>query len=140
MDGFRSTTYNGGDSLYKGKTSEFDYLRNRMGYRFVVRDVRMTTELSADDNFELETNIENVGFGATFPETNRPLLSSRAMVSRKSSVCGISMLTRLKRLQTTLHKIGRAVLHLPTESQISCQPNLIRLTICPREIIKCISR
>ena len=99
MDGFRSTTYNGGDSLYKGKTSEFDYLRNHMGYRFVVRDVRMTTELSADDNFELETNIENVGFGATFSKTNRPLLSSRAMVSRKSSVCGISMLTRLKRLQ-----------------------------------------
>lgn len=66
MDGFRSTTYNGGDSLYKGKTSEFDYLRNRMGYRFVVRDVRMTTELSADENFELETNIENVGFGNLF--------------------------------------------------------------------------
>lgn len=66
MDGFRSTTYNGGDSLYKGKTSEFDYLRNRMGYRFVVRDVRMTTELSADENFELETKIENVGFGNLF--------------------------------------------------------------------------
>ena len=66
MDGFRSTTYNGGDSLYKGKTSEFDYLRNRMGYRFVVRDVRMTTELSADENFELETKIENIGFGNLF--------------------------------------------------------------------------
>ncbi|SEK69433.1 DUF4832 domain-containing protein [Ruminococcus albus] len=66
MDGFRSTTYNGGDSLYKGKTSEFDYLRNRMGYRFVVRDVQMTTELSADENFALETTIENVGFGNLF--------------------------------------------------------------------------
>jgi hypothetical protein len=66
MDGFRSTTYNGGDSLYKGKTSEFEYLRNRMGYRFVVRGVRMTTELSADENFELETKIENVGFGNLF--------------------------------------------------------------------------
>lgn len=66
MNGFRSTTYNGGDSLYKGKTTEFDFLRNRMGYRFVVRGVRMTTELSADENFELETTIENVGFGNLF--------------------------------------------------------------------------
>lgn len=66
MDGFRSTTYNGGDSLYNGKTSEFEYLRNRMGYRFVVRGVRMTTELSTDENLELETKIENVGFGNLF--------------------------------------------------------------------------
>ncbi len=63
MDGFRSTTYNGGDPFYKGKTTEFEYLRNRMGYRFVVRNVRMTTGISPYENFELETAIENVGFG-----------------------------------------------------------------------------
>ncbi|WP_295154952.1 DUF4832 domain-containing protein [uncultured Ruminococcus sp.] len=63
MNGFRNTTYNGGDSLYKGKTTEFEYLTNRMGYRFVVRDVYMTTELSPDENFVLQTFVENVGFG-----------------------------------------------------------------------------
>ena len=63
MDGFRSTTYNGGDPFYKGNTTEFEYLRNRMGYRFVVRNVRMTTGISPYENFELETAIENVGFG-----------------------------------------------------------------------------
>lgn len=34
-----------------------------MGYRFVVRNVRMTTGISPYENFQIETAIENVGFG-----------------------------------------------------------------------------
>ena len=63
INSFKSTKYSGTDTDYNGKTTEFEYLRNHLGYRFVVRDVKMTTELSPAENFALDTTVENVGFG-----------------------------------------------------------------------------
>jgi len=53
--------YYAGDVRYHGCTG-YDYVQNHLGYRFVVRGVRMTTKTSTIENFALEADIENVGF------------------------------------------------------------------------------
>ena len=57
----KTESYAGNDPVYSGK-SGFDYVRNHLGYRFVVRDVRLTKETTAYEDFCMEADIENVGF------------------------------------------------------------------------------
>ncbi|MBE5924389.1 MAG: DUF4832 domain-containing protein [Lachnospiraceae bacterium] len=53
--------YSGKDPLYKGKTG-FEYIRNHLGYRFVVRGVKIANAASPLEDFSVEADIENVGF------------------------------------------------------------------------------
>ena len=62
-DPFRANTYSGSDSVYKNSgVTEFNYLSNRLGYRYVVRGVRLTKTTTNYENFAVEADIENVGF------------------------------------------------------------------------------
>lgn len=60
---WENTTYTGNDAVYKNKTSDFQFIRNRLGYRLVLRGSRLTKTVAQGDNLQLEFDIENVGFG-----------------------------------------------------------------------------
>ena len=61
INAMKEEVYSGKDPLYAGMTG-FEYIRNHLGYRYVVRDVRLTKETTAKENFGIEADIENVGF------------------------------------------------------------------------------
>jgi len=58
----KSETYSGKDKIYEGQ-SGFKYIENHLGYRFVVRGVRLTKTAKSNGLFGIEVDIENVGFG-----------------------------------------------------------------------------
>ena len=72
-DHFKETAYKTKSSSFNNKNrdpvylkdgiTEYDYLRNHLGYRFVVKDVKLTKETTVYENFSINTKIENVGFG-----------------------------------------------------------------------------
>ena len=71
----RDTTFAGKDSVYSGAgVSEFTYVQNHLGYRYVVRNVKLTRETSKYENFALETDIENVGFANLVKEKKAYLI------------------------------------------------------------------
>lgn len=71
----KKTVFKGQDPLYNNGTStEFDYVQNHLGYRFVVRNVKLTRETSKYENFALETEIENVGFANVIKEKKAYLI------------------------------------------------------------------
>ena len=60
---WKNLTYDsslGKDSIYYG-VSGFDYIKTHMGYRLVLRSFNITYKKG--DTFELNINIDNVGFG-----------------------------------------------------------------------------
>ena len=60
---WKNLTYDsslGKDSIYHG-VSGFDYIKAHMGYRLVLRSLNITYKKG--DKFELNINIDNVGFG-----------------------------------------------------------------------------
>lgn len=57
---WKNTKYNLDNELYKDAT-QFTYIRNRMGYRLVLRDVKY--DITSKNNFNIYFNIDNVGFG-----------------------------------------------------------------------------
>lgn len=63
-------TYNGADSRYKGKTSSFVYVLNHLGYRLVLRDSKLSNEVSQNGSLSLAGTVENVGFGNIPREQN----------------------------------------------------------------------
>ena len=71
----KKTVFKGQDPLYNNGTStEFNYVQNHLGYRFVVRNVKLTRETSKYENFALETEIENVGFANVIKEKKAYLI------------------------------------------------------------------
>lgn len=66
---WQNTNYTLTDPLYKGKT-EFDYINNHMGYRFVCE----SAEISIADYFYFQLNMKNVGFGECFKTKNAYLI------------------------------------------------------------------
>ncbi|SEQ25926.1 Putative cell wall binding repeat-containing protein [Lachnospiraceae bacterium NE2001] len=69
IQAMRDKAFTGQDSLYaNGNTSELDYVQNHLGYRFVVRGVKLTKETTKYENFAMETEIENVGFANLIKE------------------------------------------------------------------------
>ena len=60
---WQNTAYTLSDPLYKGLT-EFDYVNNHLGYRFVCQ----TLEYDITDNFYFKLQMKNVGFGELFKE------------------------------------------------------------------------
>eukprot|EP00833_Pecoramyces_ruminatium_P009443 jgi/Orpsp1_1/1183475/evm.model.c7180000085370.1 len=61
VEQMKKEQYSGTDKRYKGKTG-FQYIENHLGYRFVVRGVRLTKSAEINGKFGLEVDIENVGF------------------------------------------------------------------------------
>lgn len=62
IDQMKNEQYSGSDKRYLGTTG-FQYIENHLGYRFVVRGVRLTKVAEKNGKFGLEVDIENVGFG-----------------------------------------------------------------------------
>jgi hypothetical protein len=61
VNALKSEVYEGSDERYLGG-SGYDYVRNHMGYRFVLRGVRVTKENPQGKKLKLEVDVENVGF------------------------------------------------------------------------------
>ena len=61
LEAMKNETYHGPDPRYAGQTG-YQYISNHLGYRFVTRGVRLTREVTSHENFEIEVDIENVGF------------------------------------------------------------------------------
>lgn len=66
IERWRNTKYTGTDPLYKGST-EFDYIKNHLGYRFVLENL-----IYNEDNYSLnlKLNVTNVGFGNLLKNKN----------------------------------------------------------------------
>lgn len=61
IDAWKQTTYTNSQDEYNNRTG-FEYVRDHMGYRFVLRDSKLTQSLS-DRSLQAQLKIENVGFG-----------------------------------------------------------------------------
>ena len=71
----KKTMFKGNNSLYNnGSLTEFNYVQNHLGYRYVVRNVSLTRETSKYENFALEAGIENVGFANLVKEKKAYLI------------------------------------------------------------------
>eukprot|EP00833_Pecoramyces_ruminatium_P003822 jgi/Orpsp1_1/1177854/evm.model.c7180000063121.1 len=57
----KNEVYEGPDRRYKNQKG-FTYIQNHLGYRFVVRGVRLTKNAYKNNKFGIEVDIENVGF------------------------------------------------------------------------------
>ncbi|MDE5855963.1 MAG: DUF4832 domain-containing protein, partial [Anaeroplasmataceae bacterium] len=56
---WQDTKYTGSDPLYKSST-EFDYIKNHLGYRFVLENLIYNED---DTKLNLKLNVINIGFG-----------------------------------------------------------------------------
>lgn len=61
LSAMKKESYQGEDERYRG-VDGLTYIKNHMGYRFVVRGVAVTKEVPAGDLLVLSAEIENVGF------------------------------------------------------------------------------
>lgn len=59
---WKKETYTGTDPAYRGSDG-YTYIRNRLGYRFVLRESRQTAPRRPDSPTRLHIAVENVGFG-----------------------------------------------------------------------------
>eukprot|EP00833_Pecoramyces_ruminatium_P003420 jgi/Orpsp1_1/1177452/evm.model.c7180000061479.1 len=86
IDGMKKESYSGSDSRYKGQTG-FTYIENHLGYRFVVRGVRLTKNAYKNNKFGIEVDIENVGFATLI----KPKTVSFVVVDSKGNSNILSM-------------------------------------------------
>ncbi|MBO4863577.1 MAG: DUF4832 domain-containing protein [Eubacterium sp.] len=61
INAMKQEAYSGSEKLYEGKTG-FDYIQNRLGYRFVVKNVNMTQKTTTYEDFGMVVDIYNAGF------------------------------------------------------------------------------
>ena len=52
---------NGDHSAYYGQTV-FQFIRDHLGYRFVIRDSKLSKQVTAGDTLQCQLSIENTGF------------------------------------------------------------------------------
>lgn len=57
----KNEVYEGRDAVYQGQ-SGYTYVKNHMGYRFVLRSVRVTAKNPQTKKLWIEADVENVGF------------------------------------------------------------------------------
>jgi len=71
---WKSTIYQGTvDTIYNGK-SGYIYVNNHLGYRFVIRESKLSEKVSRGNEFELQAKIENVGAGNVIKEKETTLI------------------------------------------------------------------
>lgn len=73
LDRWRETEYEGSNDHYHG-VSGFDFINNHLGYRFVIRDSRLTQSVALGEELILNAQIENVGAGNKVNETELTVL------------------------------------------------------------------
>ncbi len=61
IDNWKNTLYDGQDELYKGK-SGFVYINNHLGYRFILKESKITSNIKQNDPLLIKLQIKNVGF------------------------------------------------------------------------------
>lgn len=61
--------YNGSDPIYKSKTTELHYIKNHLGYRFVLRESLLSGSAKQGGLFRLKGKVENVGFAPILVST-----------------------------------------------------------------------
>ncbi|MBP5281671.1 MAG: DUF4832 domain-containing protein [Lachnospiraceae bacterium] len=76
ISALKQEIFAGENLLYQGETG-YTYVKNHMGYRFVLRSVRITKEVPLNRRFQLELDIENVGFGNLIKAKNLELIIAR---------------------------------------------------------------
>lgn len=62
LDNWKNEIYNGEDELYKGQNG-YLYVENHLGYRFVLKQSKLTNKLYESGEFKTDLKVENVGFG-----------------------------------------------------------------------------
>lgn len=70
---YKKRTYNGADELYKGKTSEFTFVKNRLGYRFYLSQSKDAV-IDAQNKVSLSFTIANAGFSRILCPTRSKLV------------------------------------------------------------------
>lgn len=58
-----TTVFTGVDPEYNGKVMGREYVRDHLGYRFVLRESKMTDSVGVGGELQLKLKIQNVGFG-----------------------------------------------------------------------------
>ncbi len=61
LDMWKNEKYNGEDLVYKNQTG-YVYVENHLGYRFVLRNSKITNKLQKNKKLKINLQIENVGF------------------------------------------------------------------------------
>lgn len=69
---WQKNTYKGADALYYGKTSEFTFVKNRLGYRLVLKSLELSNSVKSGENLLLKMEVENKGFANLL---RKPLVS-----------------------------------------------------------------
>ena len=64
-DYWRETKYDGTEDDYQG-TTLYQYIENHLGYRFVLRDSKLSKAVKKGEKLESVFDIENIGFGNLF--------------------------------------------------------------------------
>lgn len=72
---WEKNTYRGADPVYYGKTSEYRFVANRLGYRLVLRSLKVSGARGGD-SLRVEGRIENVGFGQVVADKKAELVLS----------------------------------------------------------------
>ena len=73
---WRDTSYTGSNIHYHG-VSEFDFINNHLGYRFVIRSSRLSSSVEQGGNLRITAAIENVGAGNVVNEQELVILFAR---------------------------------------------------------------
>lgn len=58
------TKYDGDDSLYRGRTSDFTFVKNRLGYRLVLQSASLPGYIKTGNELSLSLQIQNKGFAS----------------------------------------------------------------------------
>ena len=61
IDSWKKEIYQGDDARYQGQ-SGYTYIVNHLGYRYVLRQCQIDSQVRQGQSFNLDMNIENVGF------------------------------------------------------------------------------
>lgn len=70
ISNWENNIYSGSNELYNGKTTEFTYVANHLGYRFVLKESLLGNAYIDYNKLFLQGKIENVGFGNIVNEKN----------------------------------------------------------------------
>lgn len=63
---WQANTYKGSDLTYKGKTTQFVFVNNRLGYRHLITGITAPNRGNAGSEYKLSLQIENKGFARMF--------------------------------------------------------------------------
>lgn len=65
---WRNSQYDGDDDLYKSKT-QLEFMENHLGYRFVLRDSKISQNVKTGQKLVFKGKIENIGFAPLIIDT-----------------------------------------------------------------------